>query len=120
MSVEHEDNVWLSIPEVAELLGLRQRDIRSAIAEHKIIAVRRGENNAWALHRQQLVVSETTADILPSLPGTITTLRDNGFDDEEALSWLTTYNEQLHSTPLEALHSGNIHAVRRAILMLAF
>lgn len=112
--------MWLSIPEVAELLDVRQRDIRSAISDNQMLAVRRGENHAWAVHRQQLVFDEIGATLLPSLPGTLTSLHDAGFDNEEALAWLTAHNDELGMTPFDALHAGNIHAVRRAILMLAF
>ncbi|WP_247645226.1 Rv2175c family DNA-binding protein [Arcanobacterium buesumense] len=111
---------WLSIPEVADILNLQQRDVRAALDRHELIAVRRGQHNALAIHCEQLVEEDGKIQILPALHGTVVALHDAGFTDNEALDWLLRDEPELEMTPLAALHSGNIHAVRRIIIGLAF
>lgn len=53
-----ELEIWLSIPEVAELLDVRLRDVRALVASNELLAVRRGESNALAIHRDQLVIED--------------------------------------------------------------
>ncbi|WP_124054922.1 Rv2175c family DNA-binding protein [Arcanobacterium ihumii] len=111
---------WLSIPEVADLLELRQRDIRSMLNEKKLIAVRRGENNALSIHPDLFVSTEGSTHILKPLRGTLIALSDAGFSDDEAMEWLLRPEPELGDSPLECLRTGNIHAVRRAISTLIF
>ncbi|MBM7825510.1 hypothetical protein JOD55_001337 [Arcanobacterium pluranimalium] len=114
------DPQWLSIPEVADLLSVRQRDVRSLLAEKKLLAVRRGSNNALAIHPDQIVINEGIAQPLKSLRGTLISLADAGFSDDEAMDWLLRVEPELEKTPLECLRSGNVHAVRRVITGLVF
>ncbi|WP_216379024.1 Rv2175c family DNA-binding protein [Arcanobacterium phocae] len=111
---------WLSIPETADLLGVPQREVRSAIERRELIAIRRGENRAWAINSALLTQEHGQAAVLPSLRGTLVSLHDAGFSNEESLEWLLRVNQELEVAPLRALHDGKIHAVRRAIQSLAF
>src|SRR6187399_1986099 len=40
---------WLSVPEFAARLGLRDSDVRELLRERHIVAMRRGSNNAVSL-----------------------------------------------------------------------
>ena len=113
-----DDAQWLSIPEVADSLGVRQRDVRTMLAKHELVALHRGENGALAVHRSQLVFTADSAKatVLASLKGTFTALDDAGFSDEEKLAWITASNPELGCAPVEALRNGRIHSVRRAII----
>ncbi|WP_455952284.1 Rv2175c family DNA-binding protein [Arcanobacterium haemolyticum] len=111
---------WLSIPEIADILNLRQRDVRTAVADHRLVAIRRGENNAWAVNGGQIIVKDGEAKILPSLHGTLIALQDAGFSSDESLAWLLRHDEELECAPLHALRDGKTHAVRRVIIGLAF
>lgn len=57
---------------------------------------------------------------LQSLRGTLLALRDAGFNNEEAVSWLLSDNDELGERPVEALRAGRKSAVRRATQSLAF
>lgn len=114
-----ELEIWLSIPEVAELLDVRLRDVRALVVSNELLAVRRGESNALAIHRDQLVIEDGQWCPLASLRGTITALKDAGLNDADALSWLLATSDELDEIPLQALHAGRVHAVRRACQMLA-
>lgn len=48
-----------------------------------------------------------------NLRGTITVLRDAGFQTEEIADWLWSVNEELGETPLQALRAGKHHHVNR-------
>lgn len=111
-----ESEQWVSIPEVAELLHIRQRDVRTMLSKNEIVAVRRGENSALAVHRAEFVTDGSNVSVVPSLKGTLTALADVGFSDEEKLSWLLEPNQELGCAPLAALHAGRVHSVRRAII----
>ncbi|UFU01629.1 DNA-binding protein [Ruania suaedae] len=112
---------WLSIPEVAEALGVRLRDVRTMLAERRLLAVRRGDNEAWAIPAGLLTrVDDGGAQPLASLRGTLVQLGDAGMSDEECMTWLYSPNDELGEPPIEALRAGRIHAVRRAAQPLAF
>ncbi|MDO5025646.1 MAG: Rv2175c family DNA-binding protein [Trueperella sp.] len=111
---------WLSVPEVAEVMQVRQRDVRQMLADKKIVAVRRGPNNAWYINAGQLIEKDGRVVAIPALRGTLISLSDAGYSAAESLNWLTTVDAELGQTPLETLRSGKIHAVRRVIAGLAF
>lgn len=111
---------WLSLPEVAELLAVRGRDVRAMIKDHRLVPMRRGENNALAINGGQLAFKEGRIVPLPTLRGTLIMLADAGYSDEEALAWLLAPNADFGMPPLQALHGEKMHAVRRAIQFLAF
>ncbi len=115
----HELEIWLSFPEVADLLDVRLRDVRALVASNELLAVRRGNSNALAIHRDQLVINDDQWIPLVSLRGTITALKDAGLNDDDALSWLLATSDELDDVPLQALRAGRVHAVRRACQMLA-
>lgn len=111
---------WLWLPEVADLLGVRGRDVRAMIGDHRLVAVRRGENNALAVNGAQFVEKDGCIVPLPSLRGALIQLADAGYSCEEALRWLMEPNDLVGMTPLEGLRGEKTHAVRRAIQFLAF
>ena len=107
----------MSIPEVAEALGARQRDVRTMLDDRTLLAVRRGENNALAVCSLELVEDGDRLMPLKPLRGTLTRLSDAGFTDDEAMQWLLEANDLLEGKrPIDLLRAGNIHGVRRVIL----
>lgn len=115
-----ETNEWYSVPEIADFLGVRQRDVRTLISDRRIFAMRRGENNALAISGDQLVEKDGHVEVLGSIRGTLMSLHDAGYSDEEAGAWMHRVDDELGETPLEALRAGRMHAVRRVIAGLAF
>ena len=121
-SASLEPAAWYSVPEVAEMLGLRQRDVRAMVKEKRLLAVPHGANAAPSVPVELLVRAGDAGGpaVLPSLPGTLTLLADSGYDDVQSLRWLYSVNDELETTPIQALLEGRTHAVRRAALALAF
>jgi hypothetical protein len=106
---------WLSLPEVAERLGLPVGRVKQLLRDRKLLAVTRpgGERAIPAafIHGDQIV---------KGLSGTLTLLSDCGFDDSEALRWLFTADETLPGTPIDALYAHRGTEVNRRAQALAF
>lgn len=98
---------WLTIPDLMEVLGLNQSQVRRLI-----------EDNVLAATRVDGVL-KVPADFiqdgepLPALQGTIVLLRDVGFDGDELVQWLITEEESLTVSPVDALKAGRKAEVRR-------
>ncbi|MBO0803971.1 MAG: DNA-binding protein [Nocardiopsaceae bacterium] len=106
---------WLSLPEVAERLGISASRVKQLIRDHKLLAVTRpdGERGVPATFLNG-------AQVVKGLCGTLTVLYDCGFDDGEALRWLFTADETLPGTPIEALCAHRGTEVNRRAQALAF
>lgn len=108
----------MSLPEVAEALGIRLRDVRSLISDRRLLATRPA--GPLVVTADQLVEAEGRWEVLGSLRGTLILLSDVGFSDDEAAEWLHREDAELGETPIAALRAGKHRAVRRIIASLAF
>jgi excisionase family DNA binding protein len=106
---------WLTVPEIAERLGVEVTRVRQLVNEGQLIAVRRGENRA--LHVPAAFIGEDK--VVKGLSGTLTLLRDDGFTDEEMLEWLFTPDSSLPGTPAQALSENRGTEVKRRAQALA-
>jgi hypothetical protein len=107
---------WLTLPDVAERLGLDVGRVRRLLQDRCLVAVRRGERNVLSVPAALLHDDQP----LPELRGTLTVLGDAGFDDGEALRWLFTPDDSLAGTPVDALRTGRKTEIRRRAQALAF
>jgi excisionase family DNA binding protein len=101
---------WLTVPEVAERLGLRLSDVRRLIEDRELLAARIGERRVVKVPAK--FVDERA---MPHLRGTFTVLGDGGMNDEEILRWLFTPDATLPvpGAPVDALTAGFKTEVRR-------
>ncbi|MGX1121162.1 NADPH-dependent 2,4-dienoyl-CoA reductase/sulfur reductase-like enzyme [Streptomyces ambofaciens] len=106
---------WLTVPDIAEMLGVEVTRVRQLIKEGQLIAVRRGENRA--LHIPAAFIDEDK--VVKGLVGTLTLLRDDGFTAEEMLEWLFTPDPSLPGTPAQALTENRGTEVKRRAQALA-
>lgn len=106
---------WLSLPEVAQRLGLPPSRVRQLLRERKLLAVRRPDGTtaipAAFLDGDQVV---------KGLAGTLTLLFDCGFQEQEALRWLFTADDTLPGTPVQAMAEHRCREVNRRAQALAF
>ncbi|MER5971054.1 Rv2175c family DNA-binding protein [Streptomyces sp. NPDC002055] len=106
---------WLTLPDIAEQLGVEVTRVRQLVKEGQLIAVRRGEN------RVLQVPADFIGDgrVVKGLAGTLTLLKDDGFTDEEMLEWLFTPDPTLPGTPAQALRENRGTEVKRRAQALA-
>lgn len=117
---------WLTVPDVAERIGLDAGKVRRLLQERRLVGVRRGEPPVLSVPARFLVPAhlaepsqattpreDGTATVLASLHGTLTVLADAGFSDAEAIAWLFTPDDSLPGAPVDALREGRKTEVRR-------
>nr|WP_216645614.1 Rv2175c family DNA-binding protein [Isoptericola halotolerans] len=111
---------WLTLPDLADALGVAPGRARGLVASRHVIGVKRGERNTLQVPAAFVVTGpHGDPEVLETLRGTIILLSDLGVSDVEALRWLFTPEETLGATPIEALRSGRRAPVRRAAQSLA-
>lgn len=109
------DTVVITLPEVAERLGVSVSKVRQMLREGHLIAVRR---------KGELLVPEAFIAgnvVVKGLAGTLTVLGDSGFEPTEMLTWLFTADDSLPGdTPINALRTNHGTEVKRRAQALAF
>ena len=105
---------WLTVPEVADQLGVDVAKVRQLLREHRLLAVRSG----GVLRVPAAFIQR--GSVLKGLPGALTVLADAGFSDDEALRWLFTPDGSLPGSPVQALVENRGTEVKRRAQALAF
>lgn len=107
------DTQWLTLPDLAEVLGEPIGRVRRLLDDRHLIGSRR--DGPLKVPAAFLVDGRPLA----SLRGTFTVLQDGGFDDDEIIDWLLAAEETIGMPPLEALRAGRKSEVRRVAQALA-
>lgn len=107
---------WLTVPDVADRLGLDVVRVRQLLRDRQLLAVRRGERSVIC------IPAAFVADgvVLKGLPGLLTVLGDAGFDANESLRWLFTPDDSLPGTPVAGLSTHAAREVRRRAQALGY
>jgi hypothetical protein len=106
---------WLSVPDVADCLGLPVSRVKQLLRDRKLLAVQR-PNGEFAVPAGFLDGDQ----VIHGLGGTLTLLFDCGFTETEMLNWLFTADESLPGTPVQALAEHRRTEVNRRAQALAF
>ena len=116
-SLEELVGDWLTVPDVAERLGVPLSTVRRMVEDRELLAARLGERRV--VHVPARFLDEKA---MPHLKGTFTVLGDGGMDDEDILRWLFTPDATLpvEGAPIDALASGYKTEVRRRAMEAAF
>ena len=116
-SLEELVGEWLTVPDVAERLGVPLSTVRRMVEDRELLAARLGERRV--VHVPARFLDEKA---MPHLKGTFTVLGDGGMDDEDILRWLFTPDSTLpvEGAPIDALASGYKTEVRRRAMEAAF
>ncbi len=107
---------WLTLPDVAERLGLDVGKVRRLLQDGELLAVRRGEPPVLSVPAALLDGDQPVTN----LRGTLSVLSDAGFDPQQSVRWLFTADDSLPGTPIDALRGGSKTEVRRRAQALAF
>lgn len=107
---------WLTLEEVAQVLGVHVNRVRQWIRERELVAVRTPSA------REPRVPADCLLDgrVVKGLGGTLTLLADCGYDEDEAARWVFTADESLPGRPIDALREDRGKEVRRRAQALAF
>ncbi len=97
----------LTQTEVAERMGIRTTGVRDLVKAGHLLSVKTDEG--VRVPADQLDGDQLVKHLVPVL----TLLRDAGYSDEEALRWLTTPDDTLPGTPLQALHENRATEIKR-------
>ena len=105
---------WLTFDDVAERLGVSRARVKRLVEDHAL--------GSRSIDGRRLIPDIFLADGEPvhHLRGTLISLHDAGYDDDEACEWMITTNDIVGTTPIEALRASRKTEVRRAIQFLAF
>ncbi|MCX2730990.1 Rv2175c family DNA-binding protein [Saccharopolyspora sp. NFXS83] len=102
------------LPDVAERLGLVVTRVHQMIRDGHLLAMRRD----GILVVPAAFLGETA--VVKGLGGTITLLRDNGYNEDEILTWLFTADDTLPGTPIDALRGDRGREVKRRAQAMGF
>jgi hypothetical protein len=106
---------WLTLPEVADHVGIDVSRARQLLRDRQLIALRRGENNVLSVPARFL----QDGHVLKGLPSVLTLLADAKYSDEEAVRWLFT-DDDLPGSPVDALAANRGTEVKRRAQALGF
>jgi hypothetical protein len=98
----------LTIPEVADQLGVPVNRVHQYVRDGQLLAVRRDDGP-----RRIPASFVQHGTIVKSLPSVITMLRDARFEDEEIIDWLHREDDSLPGAPIEALRANRGSEVKR-------
>lgn len=105
---------WLTVPEVAERLGVPVTRVHQLVRDGSLAGVRDGGV-------LRIPAAFLAGDVVvKGLSGVLTLLRDAGYSDEEAVRWLHTPDDTLPGTPVQALRGDRGREVRRRAQALGF
>ena len=101
-------DAWLTIDEVADLLGISSGKVRRLLDAHILFS--------YKVEKEPMVPANLIVDGEPlsSIRGTMILLLDLGLSLQEAITWLYEVNDELGTEPISALLAGHKAPVRRA------
>lgn len=104
---------WLTLPDVAEVLGTEVSKVRGLVSERTLVGIKRGDRNTFQVPAAFLVTDDGAPHVLRTLRGTVLVLSDVGLDDAGILRWLFETEPSIGATPIGELLAGRRAEVRR-------
>jgi len=104
---------WLTVPDVAERLGVPVTRVHQLLREGGLAG--RREGGVFRVPAGFL----NGDSVVKGLSGVLTLLHDGGYDDDAAIRWLHTPDDSLPGTPVEALAADRGREVKRRAQALA-
>lgn len=109
---------WLDWDQAAEQIGVTPAKVRTMVRDHQLAAAVPGEPGQGV---KQGIPALFLVDGEPvkGLPGLLTLLHDQGFDDRECIAWIFL-DADLPGRPIDALHENRGSEVKRRAQALGF
>ncbi|TIC80956.1 Rv2175c family DNA-binding protein [Nocardioides sp. GY 10127] len=108
---------WLEWSEAAALLGVTVAKVRTMIREHQLAAAVPWERAGQRV--PALFIDPETLEPVKGLPGLLTMMHDNGYDDRECIAWIFL-DADLPGRPIDALRENRGSEVKRRAQAMAF
>jgi hypothetical protein len=107
---------WIDWAEAARRLEVTVAKVRTMIRVHELAAAVPAPKAG-----QQIPAAFLDDDglVVKGLPGLLTLMHDNGYDDRECIAWLFT-DEDLPGRPIDALRENRGAEVKRRAQAMAF
>ena len=98
----------ISVADAAAVLGVTVTRVSQFLRDGTLVGLRRAGDSP-------LVPADLLqgAAVVKGLPGTITLLRDAGYQDNEIVAWLFRADDSLTGTPIQALRANRGREVKR-------
>jgi len=112
-AIAADDLKAMSIPEVAQRLGVPVSRVHQLVRDGHLLAIRR---NGALVIPEEFLGDDT---VVKGLAGTVTVLRDGGYDDQEIVRWLFEDDPSLPGTPIEALRGNRGREIKRRAQAMA-
>ena len=106
---------WLDWHTAADLLGVPVSRIRTMIREHEIAAAVSAPGSGQRI--PALFIQDGL--VVKGLPGLLTLMHDNKYDDRECIAWLFL-DDDLPGRPIDALRENRGTEVKRRAQAMAF
>lgn len=104
---------WISVDDVARRLAVVPSRVHVMGRNSQLVVT--GRRREWV---PALFIDGSA--VLKGLPGTLTLLKDAGYDPEESVAWLYTPDDTLPGRPIDALCEDRGTEVRRRAQALGF
>lgn len=105
---------WLDWDRAAAVLGVTPAKVRTMVRDHELASAVPAPGRAPGVPALFLVDGEP----VKGLPGLLTLLHDNGFDDRESIAWIFL-DDDLPGRPIDALRENRGSEVKRRAQALA-
>ncbi|TWH01331.1 hypothetical protein L615_001900000120 [Nocardioides sp. J9] len=106
---------WLTWDEAAAQIGVTPAKVRTMVRDHQLAAAVPAKGRPQGIPALFIVDGEP----VKGLPGLLTVLHDNGFDDRECIAWIFL-DADLPGRPIDALRENRGAEVKRRAQALAF
>jgi hypothetical protein len=106
---------WIDRAAAAELLDVTVAKVRTMVKDHELAEAEPAPGSGMQ------IPADFIQDGLPvkGLPGLLTLMHDNGYDDRECIAWLFL-DEDLPGRPIDALRENRGTEVKRRAQAMAF
>lgn len=107
---------WLEWDAAAERIGVTPAKVRTMVRDHQLAAAVPAEGRRPAV--PALFIDDEGLPV-KGLPGLLTLMHDNGYDDRECIAWIFL-DADLPGRPIDALRENRGSEVRRRAQAMAF
>lgn len=105
---------WLDWDQASAVLGVTPAKVRTMVRDHQLASAVAAPGQRPAVPALFIVDGEP----VKGLPGLLTLLHDNGFDDRESIAWIFL-DDDLPGRPIDALRENRGSEVKRRAQALA-